>query len=136
MASTIGAFATIIASLGTLFFVIMGFSISVMPQPPIDFTGHVFGGYAVMVWFGVVALAFGWASVYYTLKLRHFGLAVIGTVFIFVSCFLETAILTYAPHYGITPPLVVTWGPVILMQLLFSFAGIFFTVKSKKHFTV
>lgn len=134
-ANTLGAFATIIALLGTLFFTIMGFSIIIMPQPTIDFTGHVFGGYAIMVWFGAVALAFGLASANYTMRAKHFGLAIVGTVFIPISCFVETVILIYAPHYRITPPFVVTWGPIILLQLLFSLAGVLFTAKSRKHFT-
>jgi len=128
---TIGAFATTLASMGTLFFTLFGLSMSTMPS--IDFQGHIFGGYVYMVWFGVVALAFGWASAAYTYEAKHYDLSVTGAAFTLISSIVETIILIYAPYHAIPP--IVTLGPVILLQLVASLVGIIFTAKSKRHFT-
>jgi hypothetical protein len=134
--NSISAFATVLASLGTLFYTIMGFTQASAPnQVSMLNSGEGFVGYAVMAWLGIVFLAFGWAGAAYSIVKKHFGLALTGACLIVTSCPVEYALLTHAPHSAIVAPLVYTWGGKIIMQALFAFAGVFFIVKAKHQFT-
>jgi len=133
---SIGSAATLLASFATLLFTLMGFSeINATYQSATSYSGQVFVGYAVVAWLGVLCLAFGWAGAAYSVVRNHFGLAMAGAVLILASCAVEYVILTYAPHSAIVSSLIVTWGPIILLQALFALAGIILTAKDRHQFT-
>jgi hypothetical protein len=135
-ACTIAAAITIaLASLGTLLFRVMGFSLSIR-QGTYLIGENIFVGYAVMVWFNVIALAFGWSSAAYAYQRKHFGVVLLGSFFPIISCFLEATVLSYTPSYVPSAlPLIASWGWAIGIQLFLSIAGLIFTWVSREQFT-
>jgi hypothetical protein len=136
--NSIGALATVLASLATLNYTISGFIQSnTHHQPNIIYTGQAYVGYAVMAWLGAIFLAFGWTGAAYSLKKRHFGLAITGTFLIFASCIVETETLLYAPgmNVGVALTPLQSSAGIIILQVLSSLVGIFFTARSKQLFT-
>jgi hypothetical protein len=133
-----GGLITTFASLITLNYAISGFIQSVnRQQPSIYYSGYAYAGYAVMGWFGVLALAFGWCSIAYAMKRTHFALSVLGMSFIMASCIVEAIVLYYIPLInegtGISP--YYTAQPLLFIQLLFSIAGIILIVASRHQFS-
>jgi hypothetical protein len=134
-ACTIAAITIVLASLGTLLFTVMGFSLSIR-QGTYLIGGNIFVGYAVMAWFNVIALAFGWSSAAYAYQRKHFGLVLLGSFFIIISCFIEVEVLSYTPNYAASMlPLIFNWGWVIGIQLILSITSAFFTAVSREKFT-
>ena len=124
--STIGAAATTLAALFTLGFTISGFTETITHhQADMTLSNQVYIGYPAMAWLGVIFLAFAWAGGFYSVKRRHFSLGITGALLIFVSCFVETATLIFAPslHVGIALSPLESFGPIIFMQLLLALVG-------------
>ena len=133
-----GALAASFASLQTLDYVISGFTKSLNPQQPsVFYSGYVYAGYAVMAWFGVLALAFGWSGIVFAAKRKHFVLCVLGISFIVVSCIVEVIVFNYIPSMngGIATSILDSAYPAILLQLLFSVAGITLVTASRHQFS-
>jgi hypothetical protein len=133
--NSVGSLTTALASLGTLFFTIMSFSLASQANQ-ISFlnSGQGFVGFAVLGWLGVIFLAFGWASAAYTFEKKHYWLALTGSALILTSCAVEYEVLLYAPHSPIVPPLAFTWGGIIIMQTIAAILGVFFTAIAKRKF--
>jgi hypothetical protein len=130
----LGLSATILASLGTLFFV--WYSITENFRGPGIFwlnDSVINLWYGGMAWFGVLALVFCYVSVFYIVKKQHFALAVSGPIFILVSCFAELWFVGYISYYWSATPLMFEF--FVFLQLLFSLAGAFFVFKARKNFT-
>ncbi len=126
-----------IASLITLAYTISGFTQSINhQQPSIYYSGYSYAGYSAMAWFGVLALAFGWSGIAYIIIRKHFALSVTGISFISASCLVEATVLYYIPPTNgatMIPPFI-SAVPLIVLQMLFSLAGIILTAASKKQF--
>lgn len=122
--STIGGSATVLASLATLGYSISGFiQSSTQHQPSILYSGFAYSGYAVMAWFGVLSLSFGWIGAAYSIKRRYFGLALAGAFLIFASCIVEFFTFMYAPAVNSAGPSLSPFAsaePIIIMQMLVS----------------
>jgi len=134
--NTMGSSATVLASLATLNYSLSGFiQSSTQQQPSIYYSGLTYSGYAMMAWFGVLCLAFGWTGAAYTLKRRHFDLALAGAFLIFASCIVEFFTFMYTPETNSQAlPQFASALPLVIVQTLVSLVGIIFTAISKKQF--
>ncbi|MGD0644014.1 MAG: hypothetical protein ABSA75_03820 [Candidatus Bathyarchaeia archaeon] len=133
-----GGLTATIASLITLAYTISGFIQNVnQQQPSVYYSGYAYAGYSVMAWLGVLALAFGWSGIAYTIERKHFALSVVGISFISASCIVEARVLYYIPPTN-GPPMISPYYsalPLIFMQLLFSLAGIILVAASRHQFS-
>jgi ABC-type sulfate transport system permease subunit len=113
--SKIGGIATILASLATLFFALMGLS---------EFASESFVGYLLMGLFGIFCVGMGWVGAGFSFKGKQFGLAITGTILISASCPVEAVVLFYAPHLPIVTSSIFFWGQFIFLQFIFALAGL------------
>ena len=72
----IGGIATTLASLSTLLFALMGLS------EFNSYSGQSFVGYLLMAFLGIFFLAVGWVGAGFSIKGKHFGLALTGAVLV------------------------------------------------------
>jgi hypothetical protein len=135
---SIGATATVIASLGTLFSVVVSFVNYAAQYGMSIYTGIGFPGasgvYAFFAWFGVVALIFGWASAACTYMHRRYELAATGAFLIWLSAPVGFFSYIFALHGSMIP---INYTPIFILsflQFLASSIGLFFTIKSRKQF--
>jgi hypothetical protein len=131
----LGLSCTILASLGTIFFV--WYAITEYSGGPIVFwvDGSLVNiRYEGMACFGVLALVFCYLSTFYIVKKKHFILALSGPIFILVSCFAEFWFVGYISYYWPVPPTMFEF--FIFLQFLLSLAGVVLVFKARKNFTL
>lgn len=126
--SNIGGIATVLASLATLLFALMGLT------EFNSYSGQSFIGYLLMAFFGIFCIAMGWVGAVFSIKGKHFDLALTGTVLVLASCSVEAVVLSYAPHSPIVTSPIFFWGQLIFLQFLFALAGVILIVIDRHKF--
>jgi hypothetical protein len=136
---TITAASTALASLGTLLFLAVSFSINAAQYSPSWLTRHVSGTSAFFGWLEFVVLMFGWTSVACMYMRKRYWLAVTGAILVWLSVMIEFFSITIfsllnpisSGFVSCTPPFLIL---VLFPQFLFSSIGLFFTITSKNKF--
>ncbi len=124
--SKIGGIATILASLSSIFFALMGLS---------EFTSESYVGYLFMGLFGIFCIAMGWVGAGFSFKGKQFSLAITGAALISASCPVEAVVLSYAPHSPIVTSPIFFWGQFIFLQFLFALAGLILIAIDRHKFS-
>jgi hypothetical protein len=132
--SNVGATATILASLGTIFLMIISFSM--ITKQSDFFSGPSYVGYSVVIWMSIVVLAFGCTGAVYSIKKRHFWLALTGAVVVLALSMIENYFLLSAPIYGnpVESSKIFSFF-ISIFQMFSGLAGIVFTALAKRQFT-
>jgi len=126
---TLGSITVILSSLSTALFALMGLT------EFNSYSGQSFIGYLLMAFFGIFCVAMGWVGAGFSIKGKHFGLALTGAALVLSSCGVETVVLSYAPHSPIVTSPIFFWGQLIFLQFLFALAGVILIVIDRHKFT-
>jgi hypothetical protein len=126
---TVGGIVTILASVSTLLFALMGLT------EFNSYSGQSFVGYLLMAFLGIFCVAMGWVGAGFSIKGKRFGLALTGAILVLSSCVVETVVLFYAPHSAMVTSPIFFWDQLIFLQFLFALAGLTLIVIDRHKFS-